>query len=295
VSRSPRRWRRAAPLALAATLLLASPAGAHPFVQGGQVPVGSVAPITLAMGHGCGTEDSGGGQPTLEVALEVPEQMRIVSVAQDPAYEHAFDADADGRIEVVTWTAREDGEPAPDLDLEAVLAGGAGDEVYLRVFQGCDGFAYRWIGTPDDPADDPAVRVSLVDPDPDAPAPPEDEPTPAELEAAPTPEEDELGDVDDATVEDTTDPEDGAAEDPDDADGTGTDADPVDGSDAAPQDGAADDLDTEGAAAEADGGGGAPWLVLLVAVALVVGLGALLVYRSRAGGDVSGDAEPSDP
>jgi uncharacterized protein YcnI len=280
VSTAPRRWRRAGLLAVVATMLLAVPAGAHPFVRGGKAPVDSVAPITLAMAHGCGTEDSGGGEPTLEVALEVPDQMRVVSVSVDPAYEHDLATDADGRVEVVTWTATGDGEPAPDLDLEAVFTGEVGDEVYLRVFQGCDGFAYRWIGTPDDPADDPAVRVTLVDPDPEAPAPPQDEPTPAELEAAPTPEEDALEDLDD-----TADAGDGT----DDAGTAGEDTAAGD-EDVADPDVDVTELDAEGAAAEADGGG-APWLVLLVAVLLVAGLGALLVYRSRG----SGGAKPSDP
>jgi uncharacterized protein YcnI len=280
VSTAPRRWRRAGFFAVVATLLVAGPAGAHPFVRGGEAPVDSVAPISLAMAHGCGTEDSGGGEPTLEVALEVPDEMRVVSVTEDPAYEHDLATDADGRVDVVTWTATGDGEPAPDLDLEAVFTGEVGDEVYLRVFQGCDGFAYRWIGTPDDPADDPAVRVTLVDPDPEAPAPPEDEPTPAELEAAPTPEEDALEDLDD-----TVDASAGA----DDADTAGEDTAAGDDEDVADPGVDATELGTEGAAAETDGGG-APWLVLLVAVLLVAGLGALLVYRSRR----SDGAEPSD-
>jgi uncharacterized protein YcnI len=289
VSTSPRRWRRAGLLAVVATILVAVPAGAHPFVRGGEAPVDSVAAITLAMGHGCGTEDRGGGEPTLEVALEVPDEMRVVSVTEDAAYEHHLATDADGRVEVVTWTATGDGEPAPDLDLEAVFTGEVRDEVYLRVFQGCDGFAYRWIGTPDDPADDPAVRATLVDPDPESPAPPEDEPTPAELEAARTP--DALEDLDAAAdTENTTDDGDGTA----DADTSEEGAAADDDEDLAVQGDEEVELDTEGGAAEADGDGGAPWLVLLVAVLLVAGLGALLVYRSRgSGGAGTSDAGTS--
>jgi uncharacterized protein YcnI len=254
-----RTWRRAAVGALVATLLVALPAGAHPFVRGGEAPVDSLATVTLAMAHGCGTEDSGGGDPTLEIALEVPEQLRLVDVADDPAYDHELEADDDGRVTVVTWTAIGDGEPAPDLEFDAVFRGEPGDEVYLRVFQGCEDFAYRWIGTPDAPADDPAVRVTLVAADEAAPAPPDDEPTAAEEEAAPEPavEDDEGADPD------------AAAEEPDEGD-AGEDA--TDAPDA---------VDAEEAGDE--GGSGFPVWLIVVLVALA-GIGIALAQRARGGG-----------
>ncbi len=147
----------------------------------------SLATLTLAMAHGCGTEQTGGGEPTIEVALEVPEEARIVDVPEEDGWDVDLEQDADGRITVVTWIARDAVEPAPDLTFSAVFSGQPGDEVYLRVFQGCDGFAYRWIGTPDEPATDPAVRVRLTEPDPDNPPPPEPEPAP-EPDPEPEPE-----------------------------------------------------------------------------------------------------------
>jgi uncharacterized protein YcnI len=265
-----RTWHRAVVAALAATLLVALPAGAHPFVRGGEVPVDSLATVTLAMAHGCGTEDRGGGDPTLEIALEVPEEVRIVDVADDPAYDHELEADEDGRIAVVTWTATGDGEPAPDVEFDAVFRGEPGDEVYLRVFQGCEDFAYRWIGTPDDPAEDPAVRVSLVAADDEQPAPPDDEPTVAEEEAAPVPTTSDDADRDDGATD-----EDAATDDAEDE---------VTEEGVAVEDGP-EALDAEEAADE-DGSGFPVWLlVVLVAVA---GIGIALARRAR--GDAAGSA-----
>jgi uncharacterized protein YcnI len=271
VSFPPRCWRRATLGALAATLLVVLPAAAHPFVRGGEAPVDSIATITLAMAHGCGTEESGGGDPTTEIALEVPDQLRVVEVAEDPEYTAAYEVDDDGRIEVITWTASGDGEPAPDVEFDAVITGEVGDEVYLRVFQGCEGFSYRWIGTPDDPADDPAVRITLVEADAAAPPPPPDEATPAEVEAAPEPEA----------------PEDEAPED--EAPDTDSEAD-VDGevgADAAADDDAAVDLETD--AAGDDEGGGLPVVIPIVVALVLAGLGVVLARRSRGtdGGGVS--------
>jgi uncharacterized protein YcnI len=269
VSLPPRLWRRGTIGALVVTVLVALPAAAHPFVRGGEAPVDSVATLTLAMAHGCGTEDSGGGDPTTEIALEVPDQMRVVDVAEDPEYTATYEVGDDGRIEVITWTASGDGEPAPDLEFDAVLTGEVGDDVYLRVFQGCEGFAYRWIGTPDDPADDPAVRVTLVEADAAAPPPPPDEATPAEVEAAPGPE---------ATLDD------GTEDDPiGDTDGE-TDVDGEVGADDATDDAATGDdaaVDLEADAAGDDDGGGFPVLVPIVVALVLAGLGVVLARRSR--------------
>jgi uncharacterized protein YcnI len=264
-----RSWSLAGLLALVATAVVAVPASAHPFVRGGEAPVDSVATVELAMAHGCGTETAGGGDPTLEIALEVPDEVRIVAVADDPTYDHEVELDDDGRVTVVTWTATDGGEPAPDVVFDVVFSGEVGDEVYLPVFQGCEGFAYRWIGTPDEPAEDPAVRVTLTDADPDAPPPAPDEPTEAEQAAAP---EDEPADEPEGP-DDTTDATDGdAAEDGDPAD------------DAVEP--AADPEETEelaGEVEEADAEGGFPvWLVIVIAVLL--GLGGALALQRRGSG-----------
>jgi uncharacterized protein YcnI len=270
------RWPLPA-LLTAALLLVPLAAHAHPFVRGGEVPVDSVATVELAMAHGCGTEEAGGGDPTLEVALRVPEEVRVVDVADDPAYEHELEVDPDdGRVALITWTATDGGEPAPDLLFDAVFAGEPGDEVYLPVFQGCEGFSYRWIGTPDEPADDPAVRVTLVDADPDAPPPAADERTPAEQAAAPTPTDD-ADDVDPA--EDPT-AEEVSEDDPAD-----------DATDDAAEPEATEDLADEVEAAEPTGGFPV-WLI--VAVVAVAGVAIALAQRAKGRSPTSADAPPSD-
>lgn len=178
------RGTRVVVAALAMMVLTPSAAWAHPFVRGGEAPVDSLAELTLAMAHGCGTEQAGGGDPTLGIAMEVPEGVRIIGAEAPPGWSVSFE---DGPPEVVVWTAGEARDPAPELMFQAVLTGQPGDEVYLKVFQDCGDFSYRWVGTPDEPASDPAIRVRLIEADPSAPAPePSTEETP-EPEDAPEP------------------------------------------------------------------------------------------------------------
>jgi uncharacterized protein YcnI len=191
-ARHPRRRlvRRASALAVAGALLVTGPAGAHPFVRGGELPVDSLATMTLAMAHGCGSETSDEGDATTDVSLEIPEWLRVVDVPAEDGWTVELEEDDDGRPEVVTWTATGAEEPAPDFDLDVVATGEVGDERYLRVFQACDEFVYRWVGTPDDPADDPAIGVTLVEADASSPPPPEPEPADeAEPELEPEPAE----------------------------------------------------------------------------------------------------------
>ncbi len=183
-----RRRRGLATLVLGALLAVvtALPAAAHPFLRGGgEVPVDSLATVTLDLAHGCGTEAAGAGQDTLEVALEVPDWLRIVTVADHPGYVHDLEVD-EGRIAVVTWTAADAPEPAPAFDLDVVASGTPGETRHLAVFQGCADSSYRWIGTPDEPADDPAINVRLVAADPDRPAPPPEPITDPDDEGATT-------------------------------------------------------------------------------------------------------------
>ena len=183
----------AAILALVLVLLVGSTAAAHPFVRGGEAPVDSLASLELNMAHGC-ILDGGGhshgdaeaeGEPTTDVSLQVPASMRIVEVPEIDGWNVELEADAEGTVEVVTWTATTAVEPAPEFPLDVVIDGQPGDELYLRVFQACDDFVYRWVGTPDEPADDPAIRLTLTEPDPARPAP---DPEPPAEEADPAEE-----------------------------------------------------------------------------------------------------------
>ncbi len=241
--------------AVATALLLAlgvASASAHPFVtDGATAPAGSLTTLTLAMAHGCGTEDDAGGDPTTEVALEVPDAFTYLAADDQDGYEVSTEGGEDGAVpEVVVWTATDGGVPAPELRFDVVVDGQPGDEVYLRVFQGCDGFEYRWIGTPDDPAEDPAVLLTLGDPDPDAPEPPA---PPVEAPADPG------TDADEPDAEVTEDPNVDAVEDGDAATGV-------------------DELPTE---PPEDGGGIPSWVWILGGALLLAAVGGLIGSRRR--------------
>lgn len=172
-------------LLLTVTVLIASPAAAHPFVRGGgEVPVDSSVTIILDLAHGCGSEADGTGQDTLEVALEVPSWLRVLAVAEHPAYRHDLEVTG-GRIAVVTWNAVGTAEPAPAFEVDVVATGTAGQARHLGVFQGCADRSHRWIGTPEAPAEDPAVNLRLTAADPARPAPPE----PPTEQAPPAPDD----------------------------------------------------------------------------------------------------------
>ncbi len=175
---------------LAAMLLLATPALAHPFVVGGgRVPVQSLATIELDLAHGCGVESAGAGPDTDEVALEVPEWLRIVDVPEPDGWRVTIEDATDAQLGAVVWSATTATEPAPRFPLDVVVDGEPGETRHLRVSQRCGEVVERWIGTPDEPAEQPAVRLRLEAADPDRPAPPLPEPAAeAEAEAEPSPE-----------------------------------------------------------------------------------------------------------
>jgi uncharacterized protein YcnI len=178
--------RRGALVAVLATLLVAGPAAAHPFFDPDEVPVDSIAEVTLDLAHGCGLEDDNGHshgdgtdeEPTREVAVEVPAAVAWIEPAEPEGWELDVERDDDGRAEVLVYTAGEGtDEPAPRFDLELVVRGDEGDELHWRIMQACDDTTYRWVGTEEEPAEDPAVTMVLAAADPDAPPPPEAEET----------------------------------------------------------------------------------------------------------------------
>jgi uncharacterized protein YcnI len=257
--RSPtgRRW--SVPiLAALGMLLLAGPAAAHPFFRGGEAPVDSLAELTLELAHGCGSETGGEGADTTEVSLEVPEWMRIVDVPEPDGWQLDLERDVAGRVAVVTWRTSAPTEPAPSFGFEAVLDGEPGEERYLSVFQACGDLVERWVGTPDEPADDPAVRLTLADRDPDRPAPPP-EPTP-------DPEEPE------GSEEATTDPDASEAE---------TDEPPVEEVEAADDGTEADEVGVVTTAEEAR----FPWVAVATILVVLLVAGGLALLRRRQGSE----------
>lgn len=267
-------WPRALLLALVLLLLVVAPAAAHPGIRGGEVPVDSLATMTLATYHGCGTHDGAEEAATTALTLEVPDWLRVVDVPAD-GWELTLERDDTGRVTVVTWEDDEPATIAPDVDLAVVATGEPGETRYLRVLQTCGEQTDRWIGTPDDPADQPAVRVTLADPDPDSPPPAEETLDPDDAatdeDAA---DQDPITDADDATEGDPD-----ATEPPDRAPG----ADDGAGATTEAAEGNADDaaLDASPATADDDAGIGW-WLVAAAAVAAVVA--GFVWWRTRRGG-----------
>jgi uncharacterized protein YcnI len=255
--------RRGAAGAVGATLLLATPAFAHPFFDPAEVPVDSLATVTLDLAHGCDVDDhdegddvDGAEAPTREVAVEVPDAAVFVEPDDPDGWELSVEG-GDGEPEVIVYTA-EDGTdvPAPQFDLDVVLTGEPGDEVYWRVVQACDEMTYRWVGTPDEPAEDPAILVTLSEPDEDAPPPDE-----ADEAGAVT------GVEQDVAEEPTEEPADEA---------------PV-----------TDELDFE--AADDEGGGMPGWILIVVLVATLVVAGVVLSLKGRdEGDDATSDGTTSD-
>lgn len=272
---SVRAVRRAAVLALGLLLVVAGPASAHPFFRGGEVPVDSLATLTLALAHGCASETDGEGHPTTDVALEVPDWLRIVDVPDPDGWIVELETADDGRVEVVNWMDDGGAEPAPEFDLDVVAQGEVGEERYVSVFQACDDIIHRWVGTPDEPADEPAIRLTLIAADPDSPAPPEEEPEPAEPETPETPEVEEPQ-VEEPPAPIAPAPDDDPVEDPLD--------DPLDEEEVAED---TDDVVIEDgedvAAADDDGMGAWIWVIVAVIVVLLIAIAVFGARRRRNG------------
>jgi uncharacterized protein YcnI len=247
------RQRRHLTVSIAAAALVAAvalPAGAHPaFTGGATAPANTLTGLTLEIAHGCASEDLVDSEPTVEVAVEVPDAFVHIEPLDAEGYQAGTEGGSGDVPDVVTWTATDGGAAAPVLPMEVIVDGDPGDEVYVRVIQRCEESLYRWAGTPDDPADHPAVLLTLTDPDPDAPLveePAPDEPAPGEAagEERGTGEAPEAGEAE--GDEPTTTVEDLPTEPPGD-----------------------------------DRVGGVPWPLIVLGAVVVAALGALLGARGR--------------
>ena len=295
--------RRSCAVAVVVTLLTALPAVAHPFIRGGEVPVRSLATLTLAMAHGCGGDTGGAENPTTEVALEVPGWMRVIETPPKEGWTIEHETGEDGATQVVSWSTEDPVEPAPEFELEEVVTGEPGEERFLGVFQGCGDAEYRWVGTPEEPAEDPAVRLTLAPADPDRPAsepevdagqadgpdgetatdgaaegaPPADTAAPGgEVEPEPTDQAEEVPDAPEEAPAETGEAL-GADEEPAGAgEAVGVEEEPAESGEAVDEELAG----TDDAAVTDDDGGVSGWLLVAVAVLVVVGGGAA-AFRAR--------------
>lgn len=243
---------------LLTAILAAAPAAAHPAFDPDRVPVDSVVEGTLAMAHGCrsdaeddapgGSGEGGEGAPTREVAIEVPDAVTHVAPAEREGWDLEVEREGDA-VAVVVYTAREGtDERAPAFDLRAVHRGAVGDEVHWRVVQTCDEGAHRWVGTGTDAAEEPAVTVTLVEADPQAPPP---------------------------------------AEGSDGSDGSDAPPDGAGAPQQAPEESAAEGAGDDATGPAAAGGGPPGWLLVVVLVAVPLVAGTVLALRGR-GGEAGG-------
>lgn len=249
----------------------ALPAGAHPaFTEGATAPANSLVTLTLRIEHGCASEDLEGSQPTQEVSLEVPDAFAHIEPFDVAGFEATTEGEPGAVPDVVTWTATDGGVPAPELPMEVVVDGDPGDELYVRVIQRCEGNSDRWVGTPQDPADDPAVLLTLTEPDPQAPPPPPAEEPPADESATGEATTDEPA-AEEATADEST-TEDATTEE------------------AATS---VEELPTEPPGD--DTRAGPPWPLIVLGAVVLAGLGALLGARRRPVLDPSARDEPGTP
>jgi hypothetical protein len=271
-------WPRAVLLAVALLVLVVAPAAAHPGVRD-ELPVDSLATMTIATYHGCGTHDDADEAVTTGLTLEVPDWLRVVDVPAD-GWDLTLERDDTGRLQAISWEDAAATTIAPDVELEVVATGEPGTTRYLRVIQTCGELTERWVGTPDEPADQPAVRVDPVAPDPAAPPPPPDDP-PAPDDTA---TDRDAADVDATDATDTTE---ATEESP-----TTEEAVDLAGDTSEVAEGTTDDAILDASPATADDDTGIGWWLVAAAAIAAVGAGAVWAgavwARNRRGGAGAG-------
>lgn len=254
-----RPLRRGSVLALVLVLATASAAFAHPSFNPNRLPAGEAVDVVLVIPHGCNPEggmpDDGAASPTVVLDLQLAAEI----TAFEPHDSEGWRIERVSDGEVVRWTATDGGTTEPiELPVTITLEGPVDEELYLAAFQECEEGSFRWIGTPDQEAEFPAVKLTT---------------TAGEIGT----EEMEDGHVGDDQDDHADHSEDDHAEEEQGggselAQPTGTP--PSEGSDAP------DDLGGAEESAEPAGETGLSW-VLLVVVLLVLVVGAVLIRRRR--------------
>lgn len=151
--------RRGTALALALVLLTASVASAHPSFNPNQLPAGEAVDAVLVVPHGCdpegGMPEDGGASPTVVLDLQLAPEVTAFETHEIEGWEVKREQD------VVSWTATDGGTTDPiQLPVTLTVDGPVGEPIYLSAFQECEEGSFRWIGTPDDEAEYPAVKLT---------------------------------------------------------------------------------------------------------------------------------------
>jgi len=171
-----------AAVVVAAVLLPATVASAHPGLRPNELRPGESIEAELIIPHGCGTEgerpeDAAQASPTVEVAVLWPEGIEIRPVEVD-GWTTSLDDD------VAMW--EDDGGATTDailLPLTMAAAVEASGDILVSVFQACEnGETFRWAAAPGEDGD-PGVALTVAGepvPAPSTPAPsPSSPPTPS--------------------------------------------------------------------------------------------------------------------
>ena len=155
--------RRAGALLLgcALTVLLASAAFAHTGIAPDVIAAGVESELTVFVGHGCfpeGAEDGAEGSPTVEISLQAPEGLQIISAAERT---DGWAAAIDGQV--ITWTGGTlpDGESG-DFVFTALATGAEGDELIVPLYQGCEVGEYQWAEPPAADGSEPERPASVL-------------------------------------------------------------------------------------------------------------------------------------
>lgn len=258
----------------AGLLLLPAVAAAHPAFNPNELPPGESVESILVIPHGCApgggmpdTDETGGGaEPTTELALQHADRVTV-----EPQEVTGWQVTDDGEA----WVWSDDGGATTDvIELPVVLTidegVATGDVIHLRAYQECaDGSSFQWVGTPDEEATYPAIKLAASDdgvgtaePDPDAST------DHGEMDPDTGMSESDDLPADEATSETGTDTD----EEPSEA---------ADGDDGMDDEEAADEEAAGEEAASDDGGLPTPLVVLLVVIVLAMAAG--FVLRSRRG------------
>lgn len=190
-----------------AVLTLSGPAGAHVTVATDSAAAGSYALLTFSVPHGCD------GEPTTEVAIQIPEPLNAVTPSVNPNWElekvftelpepvtDSHGNEVTERVSEVVYTAN---TPLPEgvrdaFELSLRLPEEtAGQTLHFPVVQVCGDAEHPWIeiaeeGQDPDELESPAPSIEVIAPD--AAAADEDAAAAAESESEPTAADEEDGD-----------------------------------------------------------------------------------------------------
>ena len=246
-----RTLRRSAVIALLLLAVTAVAASAHPSFNPNQLPAGEAVDAVLVVPHGCnpagGMPEEGNASPTIVLDLQLTEEI----VAFETHELDGWEVERISEGEVVRWTATDGGTTEPiEFPVTLTIDGPVDEAFYLAAFQECEEGEFRWIGTPDQEAEFPAVKLTT---------------TAGEIGVA---EPEEAGHM----------TEDGDHEDGDDH---------AEGGSEVPSEGATATGGTDAVAgqddADATAEDGVSWVALVVVV-LVVAAGAAVLFARRSGG-----------